>query len=301
MNTEKMNTEKMNTEKMNLRKFSDSTLDQELRRLASREREILRDILLHIAEVDRRKLFLTFAYANLFDYLTKGVGYSSGSAQRRIDAARLMREVPTLIEQIQTGSINLGQVNLLQKAIRQLQSSAGSPNAKMQQISADMKHQLLTRLENKSVAETETEIAKTFQISPKQACRIQHQRDESVRLEMTFSKDQWEKLVQMRQLLSNSLPSGGWEKVIEFVADKVIAQKTHTKTKSKAIEVLNSNKACQFTDSVSGRRCGSTWQLNVDHIKPKWAGGGDNVENLRILCANHNRFVYRQQANIRSV
>ncbi len=288
----------MNTTNLKLRKISNAVLDQELRKLSGNEREILRDILLHIAEVDRRKLFLTFAYANLFDYLTKGIGYSSGSAQRRIDAARLMREVPTLEEQIQNGSINLAQVNLLQKTIRQIQNRPVLASENPGPISKNIKVELLAKLENKSIAETEAEIAKTFQMTPKQGCRTRHQRDESVRLEITFSKTQWEKLNQMRHLLSNSLPHGGWENVLEFVADKVIAQKTLTKKSTKSVTVLNRDKACQFQDFETGRKCGSTWQLNVDHIRPKWAGGEDTIENFRILCANHNRHVYRQQANI---
>lgn len=58
-----------------LNTISDSTLDLNLKNLALKEREIL----LHIAEIDRRKLYLSLAYPNLFDYLTKHIGYSNGS------------------------------------------------------------------------------------------------------------------------------------------------------------------------------------------------------------------------------
>jgi hypothetical protein len=43
-----------------------------------------------------------------------------------------------------------------------------------------------------------------------------------------------------------------------------------------------------------GKRCGSTFALEVDHIEP-WALGGPTAEeNLRLLCRAHNRFVARQ-------
>jgi 5-methylcytosine-specific restriction endonuclease McrA len=39
---------------------------------------------------------------------------------------------------------------------------------------------------------------------------------------------------------------------------------------------------------VNGKRCNSTWDLEIDHIVP-YAGGGDNSpENLRLLCRKHN-------------
>jgi hypothetical protein len=38
-----------------------------------------------------------------------------------------------------------------------------------------------------------------------------------------------------------------------------------------------------------------------DHVKPRWAGGEDSLENLRAMCGNHNRFVYQEQAGIRRV
>ena len=107
---------------MSLRKLSNQNLDSNLKQLVISEREILREILLHIVEVQRRRLFLTFGYSSLFCYLTQHIGYANGSAQRRIDAARLSFEVPEVIEKLESGEINLSQVSLLQKAIREVQS-----------------------------------------------------------------------------------------------------------------------------------------------------------------------------------
>lgn len=44
--------------------------------------------------------------------------------------------------------------------------------------------------------------------------------------------------------------------------------------------------------------CGSKFQLQIDHIRPRWAGGGNEVANLQILCAVHNREKYRQEAGV---
>ena len=37
-----------------------------------------------------------------------------------------------------------------------------------------------------------------------------------------------------------------------------------------------------------GQRCGSTWKLELDHLRPAALGGPSTVENVRILCRAHN-------------
>ena len=71
-----------------LENLKDLELNEKIKTLASQERKLTQVILLHIAEVDRRKLFLRKAYPSLFEYLVQEIGYSFGAAQRRIDAAR---------------------------------------------------------------------------------------------------------------------------------------------------------------------------------------------------------------------
>ena len=43
-----------------------------------------------------------------------------------------------------------------------------------------------------------------------------------------------------------------------------------------------------------GRRCGSTWKVELDHILPVALGGLSTVENLRILCRAHNALAAEQ-------
>jgi 5-methylcytosine-specific restriction endonuclease McrA len=45
---------------------------------------------------------------------------------------------------------------------------------------------------------------------------------------------------------------------------------------------------CTYVGS-SGKRCGSTLALQLDHIVPVALGGTSTPDNLRLLCAKHNR------------
>ena len=51
---------------------------------------------------------------------------------------------------------------------------------------------------------------------------------------------------------------------------------------------------CSYT-SEGGHRCGEQAFLQVHHEKAWARGGSDELHNLRLLCASHNRFVAEQE------
>lgn len=314
---------------MNLKLFSNAQLETRLKNLIQQEREVLHDILLTIKEVDTRKYFLEFGFPSLFEYLTKSMGYSAGAAQRRIDAARLLKDVPALAEKIQAGEIHLNQVSVLQKAIRQSHKE-GKP------VTKELKAELIEMAAGKSHQQTEQLVAQSLDLEVLIQTKQIHQADESVRLELTLTKTQFEKLQKAKELLAHSVPTGDLVTLLEYLSDKVIQQKTGIshlpKTKEftatveveslakrnpgPKIEIKNrdryiSNKikkelfteqnCCQYTDKRTNKKCGSRWQLQIDHVQPVWAGGTNDKSNLRLFCGAHNRQVYRKQAGIRAV
>ena len=313
------------SEKFFLNKLSNQVLDGNLKQLITSEREILTEIILHISEVATRKMYLSYGYPSLFEYLSKRMGYANGSAQRRIDAARLSKEVPEVIDHLESGKINLSQLTILSQAIRQ--------TTDIKTVDKKKKKKFISELQDKSAKETELLVNQILNIPIKEATKTRCQKDESIRLEITFTKEQWQKLVKARDLLSHSLPDGSWDHFFEHLSELVIQKKDKTVLKKPRLgkmdmpehqskqrvqkpvddttsksreavplaaqrEVYNRDQCCQYQDKSTGHKCSSTWQLTLDHIQPIWAGGSNKVENLRVLCANHNRKVYRQQARI---
>jgi hypothetical protein len=53
-------------------------------------------------------------------------------------------------------------------------------------------------------------------------------------------------------------------------------------------QILSRDGCCTYKDPKTGKTCGSTYQLEVDHIYPKALGGSDRTSNLRALCRKHN-------------
>jgi hypothetical protein len=56
--------------------------------------------------------------------------------------------------------------------------------------------------------------------------------------------------------------------------------------------ILSNDGCCQFKDSWSGRVCGSKFNLEIDHVQPRWASGPCDRSNLRVLCRGHNQYRY---------
>jgi 5-methylcytosine-specific restriction endonuclease McrA len=50
----------------------------------------------------------------------------------------------------------------------------------------------------------------------------------------------------------------------------------------------NAENCCEYISADTGRKCGSRYQLQIDHRTPLERGGGNNPENLRLLCRTHN-------------
>ena len=48
--------------------------------------------------------------------------------------------------------------------------------------------------------------------------------------------------------------------------------------------------SCSYVDPHSGRRCGSRFLLEIDHVVPYALGGADEPGNLRLYCEAHHRY-----------
>ena len=142
---------------MNLSRLSNQALHENFQKLASTEREILTQIILHIQEVHRRKLYLELGYSSLYLYMTEHLKYSSASAMRRIEAAKLVHDIPCVLQKLEEGKINLSQVSLLQHSLKVAQKNKSN-------ISAEYKLELIESLEGLNKQQSEVKLSASLEI-----------------------------------------------------------------------------------------------------------------------------------------
>jgi hypothetical protein len=106
---------------LNLKHLNDNELLSQTKMLTQKERHLLTQVLHHLREVDKRKLFSELGYQSLFEYAVKELRYSEGQAGRRIQAMRLLKELPELESKIAEGKLSLSNISQAQSYFREAQ------------------------------------------------------------------------------------------------------------------------------------------------------------------------------------
>ena len=98
--------------------LSDAELLRRVALLAGRERDATVELVGHLAELDARKLHIAEGYGSLFAYCTGALRLGEHAAYNRIEAARLSRRVPAVLDLLGDGSLNLSTARLLSPHLR---------------------------------------------------------------------------------------------------------------------------------------------------------------------------------------
>jgi len=340
-----------------LRSLSNHDLLSSTRNVVARERGITIEVLDHLNEVERRKLYLELGHSSMFAYCTEELRYSASAAKRRISTARCIAQFPAALPLLQADEINLSTITQISKIINEQNSRA-----------------LLERIRNKSQREVEAIVAEYEPLAalPRERARTvvvrvpvgsfaavkpeetvshapvapataplreaPHDAIEQVQdhngpepelraapvanferrtvIQFCAREEVMNKLEGVRALASHRLPANApLEQVIEFLADYFTrredpkarherrearaqdAKPTGTPKTSSAraiplpvrdeVFVRDQGRCCYV--GLDGKRCASTHVVQIDHVMPVARGGSASIDNLRLLCAYHNR------------
>jgi len=128
-----------------LKELSDNLLLDNVKAFKQVEDQTIADLVLYLSEVDARKIYRDIGFSSLFSYCSSsvadgGLGYSEGSAYRRIQAARSLKENPEIYELLKDGKLSLCAVAEISKVIKPenkaelLELSQGKPKTEVQKI-----------------------------------------------------------------------------------------------------------------------------------------------------------------------
>lgn len=272
---------------MNLKHLTDKTLLSDTKFLVGKEREYLTKILHHLREIDKRKLYSELGYSSLFEYCLRELGYSEGNAQRRIQACRLMSEVPEIENKIESGLLSLSNISKASQFFRN--NDIENPSDKKA---------VLAQLENLSLKEGEKML---FAISGEEKPEKENKRrisSEKIRVSIILSDDTIEKCEHLKGLIGKSL---NYQELIEYMLEVSIKDIEKKKFKVLSLSkvspprlavnrvINNSTKREVYLRDKKCTKCGSTRHLNFDHQLPFALGGTSDARNIRLLCFNCNQ------------
>ena len=291
---------------MHLQKLSDSDLLISVRRAAAHEREATLQVLLHLHEVERRRLYLERGYPSLFEFCIRELGYCAGSAQMRIESMRLLRDIPLeadrarVMEKLDSGTLKLTQLSAVQKHSRTVKAQGGK-------VEVSDKMALLDKLEDLSTRETEKVVMEALRVSP----------PEGVEMKVHLDFEALALLEEFKALTSHSNPHGNasaaFKQALKLSVEAL--KRKRGLTVSTSCSEVNPNQdsvplptqrlvwreaegQCSHVDPRTGRRCACRYFLQIDHIRERSSGGRHEPDNLRLLCHAHHRWRHDRERRV---
>lgn len=186
---------------INTRSLSDSELLKNTKNLVGEEQKIITKIVVHLEEIERRKLYSDLKYTSLFEYCTKELKYSEDQACRRIGAMRASKEVPKIKDHLDSGALNLTAVTMANRLIN---------DAKKESIKLDnaKKEEIFNRCTNQTKSEVQNtlfDIRKELNLSdtPPNKPVITKVSKTQTRIHLTIENELMEKLEKLKGLLAH--------------------------------------------------------------------------------------------------
>ena len=294
---------------MTLQKLSDDQLALKVKTLRKRENEVLIELLEHIQEVERRRLHLRLGYSSMYKYLKEELGYSDMEAYTRIETSRFMKQVPECRDDLQSGAVTLSTVTELRNAVRNKEKQQGA------MVSTSEKVELLNDIKNCTKREALVKLLERLGQEPDHIERLKPTHDGRWILELLLTGLQKSSLERAKDLLAHRGPLKNYAEVLSQLADQYLNKKDFTLTpqcllsgKETSHQNPNATKPpkrisiglsravfrrdqgrCQYR-RPNGKICGSTYEIELDHIHPLSKGGKNVYMNLRCMCRAHNQY-----------
>jgi len=307
---------------MNLKTLSDEVLIKNLTSLVSDERRVLTNILLHLKEVEERSLHLSAGHSSICEYAQEELKYPADQAYRRIAAMRILSDLPEIKTAIDDGKLNLTHLNQAKTYFnsQEKKDQPVSPEQKrellkeLEEKSTRQTEKIFAKLDpeapkpDKARFITENLIELRFVVTEELMEKLKRFQDLDSHVQKNPNyAETLERLLDLAMKdsqvktkinkfaapqISKSQPITEMESDFQTRVNEIRASAKPTSryipTKIAGEVLQKSNHACTYQDPKSGKVCGSTHRIQLDHIRPFAKNGDSKAKNLRVLCQAHN-------------
>ncbi len=283
--------------------------------LVKKENELSAQILRNLQMIYYQKIHLEMGYSGIYVFCVEELGMSEGTAQRRCDALKISEFVPELPEKIEKGEISLAKIAHVAIFVRQELKETGRVFGKK-----EIK-KLVEEVQTKS---TDCEVRKHLMAQSEQVHAPIPDQVKVVtggRTVVQFEvDDEWLRLLEQIKDLESHQGQRSLREVTRNVFKEHLQRKhpAFKKVPKRDIIVqsqlslvqpprggdrsryiphgtrrevwIKDKSCCSFLDPVTGKRCGSTFRLQIEHLQPFSMGGTHEPENLSLRCQGHNLF-----------
>ena len=132
-----------------LERLTDDDLHLSTVRAARADQQAQVETVLHLIEVDRRRLHAKLGFSSLFSYAVEALGFSEPAAAQRVHAMRLTQSVAVVEDKLKSGALSLSSAASVQKFIRK------EEKVSHRVLSSNEKNQIVSEVSGKSARETE--------------------------------------------------------------------------------------------------------------------------------------------------
>jgi hypothetical protein len=299
-----------------------------------RSRGVEAELLVHLGEIDERKLYLDCAFPSMFAFCVGELGFSEDAAYNRITVARAGRRLPGVVEAVRSGQVHLAGLRLLVPHLTAgnhhglLAEAAGRSKRAIEELVARLAPQppvpalirkLPERLSIAAAAPPSLEAAAPAALLRRAEHRpvIAPLTEEAFRIQFTASRALRDKLRQAQDLMRHRVPDGDLATIVDRALDLLIegVKKERFATGRKAREGLRHDAgpsgSRHIPDSIKravyerdggrctfaderGHRCPETGALEFDHLDGFARTHVHPVARIRLLCRAHNQHAAEQ-------
>ena len=292
---------------MQLQTFSDQDLLSATHAVSVREKAATLELLEHLLEVEKRDLAFKQGFSSMWEYLHRGLAYCESAASERVAAMRLLKRAPEAAQLMTEQKLSLSTAAKVQHFVRALEKT------EHRKVDAKETQTLLAQVSGKSRREVEklfVAMVPNLAYPPKE--RTREITPDLTELKMVVDAETFALLEEAKALFGCT---GQVETLKRTLKIAITRRKKSLGLEDAALNTQQNQ--CKFTPAAgvesklryipialrraswqragsrcefggSRGRCSSKHKLQVDHSIPLALGGKTTLDNLRILCRNHN-------------